>query len=239
MSSLPPIAMVFAAGLGTRMRPLTRTTPKPLIKVAGKALLDHVLDSLAVAGVATAIVNVHHLGQQIIDHLEDRTAPRIIISDERERLLDQGGGVAKVLPLLGDAPFLICNTDAFWIEGTGNNLQRLGAAFDPESMDALLLVAGTAHAVGIDWQGDFDLDSAGRLTKRPEGRIAAFAYTGTGIIKPALFAGRGEVFRLSPLLFEAAEKQRLFGLRLDGLWLHVGEPGIIAEAERAITRSVL
>lgn len=239
MSSVPSIAMVFAAGLGTRMRPLTLTTPKPLIKVAGKALIDHVLDSLAAAGVARAIVNVHYFGQQIIDHLKGRTAPEIIISDERERLLDQGGGIAKVLPLLGGAPFLMCNTDAFWIEGAGNNLQRLGAAFDSGTMDALLLVAGTAHAVGIDWQGDFNLATTGHLTRRAEGRIAPFAYTGTGIIKPALFRERGEIFRLAPLLFEAAEKQRLYGMRLDGLWLHVGAPEAISQAERAIARSVL
>ena len=237
MTKLPDIAMVFAAGLGTRMRPLTLTTPKPLIKVAGKALLDHVLDSLAAAGVKTAIVNIHYLGEQIIDHLQQRIAPKIIISDEREQLLDQGGGIAKALPLIGDAPFLMCNTDAFWIEGAGNNLQRLGAAFDPARMDAVLLVANTTQAVGIDWQGDFDLDPAGHLTRRAEGQIAAFAYTGTGIIKPELFRGRGDVFRLAPLLFEAAERQRLFGVRLDGLWLHVGAPEIIAEAERAIAHS--
>ncbi|MBV1707300.1 MAG: nucleotidyltransferase family protein [Hyphomicrobiales bacterium] len=229
--------MVFAAGLGTRMRPLTLTTPKPLIKVAGKTLLDHVLDTLAVAGVTTAIVNVHYLGEQIIEHLRGRMAPDIIISDERARLLDQGGGIARVLPQIGDAPFLMCNTDAFWIEGASNNLQRLAAAFDPGAMDAVLLVASTTQSVGIDWQGDFNLDPAGHLTRRAEGQIAAFAYTGAGIIKPELFRGRGEVFRLAPLLFEAAENQRLYGVRLDGLWLHVGAPEIIAEAERFIANS--
>ncbi len=237
MTKLPDIAMVFAAGLGTRMRPLTLTTPKPLIKVAGKTLLDHALDTLAAAGVTTAIVNVHYLGEQIIAHLQHRVTPKIIISDERACLLDQGGGIAKVLPQIGNAPFLMCNTDAFWIEGAGSNLLRLGAAFDPAKMDALLLVASTTQAVGIDWQGDFNLDPAGHLTRRPEGQIAAFAYTGAGIIKPELFRGRGEIFRLAPLLFEAAERQRLFGVRLEGLWLHVGAPEIIAEAERAIANS--
>jgi MurNAc alpha-1-phosphate uridylyltransferase len=232
--------MVFAAGLGTRMRPLTLTRPKPLIEVAGRALIDHCLDRFAENGVETAVVNVHYLPEQIEAHLEGRTRPRIVISDERALLLDQGGGIARARPHLGEAPFYVCNTDAFWVEGPRSNLARLAAAFDPERMDALLLVAASAGAIGVDWPGDFDLDADGRLSKRNPQKVAPFVYTGVGILKPQLFDGvTDEVFRLAPFFWKAAEAGRLFGLRLDGLWLHVGRPETIVEAELAIARSVL
>jgi MurNAc alpha-1-phosphate uridylyltransferase len=237
---MPKTAMVFAAGLGARMRPITQTLPKPLIKVAGKALIDHCLDRFAEAGVERAVVNVHWLADQIEAHLAARKSPKIIISDERAKLLDQGGGIKRALPLLGTAPFFLCNTDAFWIEGPRSNLARLAAAFDPESMDAALLVASAAGAVGVDWPGDFSFDADGRLAPREDRHVAPFVYTGVGIIKPELFAGpQPDVFRLAPFFFEAARKGRLFGQRLDGLWLHVGRPESIAEAERAIDRSTL
>jgi MurNAc alpha-1-phosphate uridylyltransferase len=237
---MPEAAMVFAAGLGARMRPITETLPKPLVKVAGKALIDHCLDRFAEAGVARAVVNVHWLAGQIEAHLAARSDPRIVISDERAKLLDQGGGIKKALPLLGSAPFFLCNTDAFWIEGASSNLARLAAAFDPERMDAALLVASSAGAVGVDWPGDFTLDAEGRLAQREQRHVAPFVYTGVGIIKPELFAREErEVFRLAPFFFEAAARGRLFGVRLDGLWLHVGRPESIAEAERAIDRSTL
>lgn len=237
---MPKTAMVFAAGLGARMRPITDSLPKPLIKVAGKALIDHGLDRFAEAGVARAIVNVHWLADQIEAHLASRKRPAIVISDERAKLLDQGGGIKRALPLLGDAPFFLCNTDAFWIEGPRSNLQRLAAAFDPARMDAVLLVAASAGAVGVDWPGDFSLDADGRLAPREDRHIAPFVYTGVGIIKPELFSGeRPDVFRLAPFFFEAARQGRLYGQRLDGLWLHVGRPESIAEAERAIDRSTL
>ena len=239
-SPMPKAAMVFAAGIGARMRPITHSLPKPLVRVAGKALIDHCLDRFAEAGVARAVVNVHWLADQIEAHLASRERPAIAISDERERLLDQGGGIRRALPLLGGDPFFLCNTDAFWIEGPRSNLKRLAAAFDPERMDAALLVAASAGAVGVDWPGDFTLDAEGRLAAREDRRIAPFVYTGVGIIKPELFAGeQGDVFRLAPFFFDAARKGRLFGLRLDGLWLHVGRPESIAEAELAIDRSTL
>jgi MurNAc alpha-1-phosphate uridylyltransferase len=239
-SSTPDIAMVFAAGLGTRMRPLTEVTPKPMIPIGGRPMLDHLLDRLAQAGVGTAIVNVHHLPEQIERHVAARTKPRIVISDERARLLDQGGGIAKVLPLIGDKPFLIANTDALWIEGPASNLARLAQAWDADRMDALLLIAASATSIGVDWSGDFLMDAEGRLTKRPEREVAPFVYTGVGIIKPHLFAQETrEVFRLAPILFEAAEKGRLFGVRLEGQWLHVGTPEAIGEAELALARSAL
>lgn len=237
---MPDKAMIFAAGLGTRMRPLSDQIPKPLVKVGGKALIDHALDRFAADGVATAIVNLHHHADQIETHLAGRRAPKILISDERAKLLDQGGGIKKALPQLGNAPFFICNTDSFWIEGTQPNLQRLAAAWDPKEMDILLLVAAAASSVGVDWPGDFTMDPLGRLQRREERRVAPFVYTGIGIIKPSLFAEASEdVFRLAPYFFQAAQEGRLFGVRLDGIWLHIGTPQAIEEAERLITRSVL
>lgn len=232
--------MVFAAGRGMRMRPLTETIPKPLIKVGGKPMIDHLLDRFALAGVGTAVVNVHHLADQIEAHLANHRAPRIVISDERDLLLDQGGAIKKALPVLGDAPFFLCNTDAFWVEGAKPNLDRLAAAWDPDKMDVLLLVAATPTSSGVDWPGDFTMDGFGRLTKREERRVAPFVYTGIGIIKPELFARAPEgPFRLLPYFLAAAEKGRLHGLRLDGIWLHVGTPAAIDDAERLIARSVL
>ena len=232
-------AMVFAAGLGTRMRPLTDTTPKPLVSVAGRTMLDHMLDRLAEAGIARAVVNVHHLADQIEARLAGRTAPAVTVSDERDRLLDQGGGIRKALPLLGPNPFLICNTDALWIEGPASNLARLLGQWDAAAMDVLLLVASTTASVGVDWPGDFMLGEDGRLVRREEGGVTPFVYAGVGIVKPGLFAGIADpVFRLAPFFFRAAEQGRLFGTRLDGLWLHVGTPAAVAEAEDAFGRSV-
>src|SRR3984893_12003198 len=237
-SFLPAKAMVFAAGLGTRMRPLTERAPKPLIAVAAKPLIDHALDRFAQAGVETAIVNVHYLAGQIEAHLAARETPKILISDEREKLLDQGGGIAKVLPWLGPKPFFLANTDAFWVEGPTDNLRRLAAAWDPERMDILLLVVAAAASLGVDMPGDFNMAPDGRLTRRPEREIAPFVYTGTAIVKPGLFeAETREIFPLVPFFFEAATKGRLFGQRLDGLWLHVGTPQAIEEAERKLARA--
>lgn len=222
------------------MRPLSDVTPKPLIKVAGKPLIDHMLDRFAIAGVETAIVNVHHLAGQIEAHLADRKAPKILISDERETLLDQGGGIAKALPLLGSEPFFLANTDAFWVEGPADNLRRLAGAWDAEKMDILLLVAAVTASVGVEAPGDFKMAPDGRLTRRAEHEIAPFVYTGVGIIKPALFASdEREIFPLAPFFFEAAKKGRLFGQRLDGLWLHVGTPQAIEDAERKIARGMM
>ncbi len=237
---MPETAMVFAAGLGTRMRPLTDQVPKPLVKVAGKPMIDHVLDRFDASGVATAIVNVHYLADQIETHLSTRTRPKIIVSDERGKLLDQGGGIRKVLPLLGEAPFFLANTDAFWLDGPCDNLRVLAEAWNPDAMDILLLVAATTASVGVDWAGDFLMSPDGRLSRRKETEVAPFVYTGVGIVEPQLFAAETrDVFRLAPFFFAAAEKGRLHGRRLDGLWLHVGTPEAIDEAERRISESVL
>lgn len=237
-TAVPDTVMVFAAGLGKRMRPITDRIPKPLVKIAGRTMLDHMLDRFAEIGIKRAIVNVHYLADQLERHLLERKAPEIIISDERDKLLDQGGGIKKVLPLIGDKPFFICNTDAIWLEGARSNLALLRERWDPHAMDVLLLVAASATSVGVDWAGDFLMDAEGRLMRRRESEIAPFVYAGVGIIKPQLFAdAKEDAFRLAPYFFAAAESGRLFGHRLDGQWLHVGTPAAVEEAERAIARS--
>jgi len=236
----PRRAMVLAAGLGTRMRPLTDTMPKPLVKVAGRALLDHVLDRLAEAKVERAVVNVHHFAGQIVDHVATRIKPQIVISDERGMLLDTGGGVVKALPELGDAPFFHLNADTLWIDGVKPNLARLADNFEPATMDALLLLAPIAGSIGYHGRGDFNMASDGRLKPRPEREVAPFVYAGAAILSPSLFkdAPQGK-FSLTTLFLRAAEEGRLSGLRLEGLWMHVGTPDAIAAAETAIRNSVL
>src|ERR1043165_3181934 len=165
-------AMVLAAGLGKRTRPLTDTVPKPLVKVAGKALIDHVLDKLSHAGVMQAVVNVHYHAGQIEAHLKDRTRPRVVISDEREEILDTGGGVVKALPQLGSAPFFHMNSDTLWIEGVTPNLTRLAAQFDAARRDLLLLLASALTSIGYEGCGDFSSAADGRLTRRPERQVA-------------------------------------------------------------------
>jgi MurNAc alpha-1-phosphate uridylyltransferase len=238
MKQPPKSAMVLAAGLGTRMRPLTDAKPKPLVKVAGRALLDHVLDRLSDAGVERAVVNVHHFGGQIIAHLAARKRPQIVISDERGVLLDTGGGVVKALPELGNAPFFHINADTIWIDGEQPNLARLAATFDPNTMDALLLLAPTASSIGYDGRGDFAMAADSRLLARPEREIAPFVYAGVAILSPALFADAPNGnFSLITLFNHAAATGRLSGLRLDGLWMHVGTPDAINAAEAAIKAS--
>ena len=238
MTRPPKIAMVLAAGLGTRMRPLTDNMPKPLVKVAGRALIDHVLDRLGEAGVERAVVNVHYFAEQMIAHLASRTRPKITISDERGLLLDTGGGVVKALPELGAAPFYHLNADTIWIDGVKPNLARLAEAFDPQTMDALLLLAPTAGSVGYAGRGDFAFAADGRLQPRPEREVAPFVYAGAAILTPALFreTPQGQ-FSLTTLFARAAAKGRLSGLRLEGLWMHVGTPEAIAAAEAAIKAS--
>jgi N-acetyl-alpha-D-muramate 1-phosphate uridylyltransferase len=237
-ATTPQSAMVLAAGFGQRMRPLTDNMPKPLVKVAGKALLDHVLDRLADAGVTRAVVNVHYLAEQIERHVAARKAPRITVSDERGVLLDTGGGVVKALPLLGDAPFFHINSDTIWIDGVTPNLTRLAESFDPGTMDALLLLAPGAGSIGYAGRGDFLMAPDGRLRARPERDVAPFVYAGAAILSPRLFDGAPQgVFSLTRLFAHAIEAGRLHGLRLEGLWMHVGTPEAIAEAEQAIAAS--
>jgi MurNAc alpha-1-phosphate uridylyltransferase len=238
MTKTPETAMVLAAGFGQRMRPLTDKMPKPLVQVGGKALLDHVLDRLADAGVKRAIVNVHYLAEQIERHVAQRTSPQITISDERGVLLDTGGGVVKALPLLGDAPFFHINSDTIWIDGVKPNLTRLAETFDPATMDALLLLAPGAGSIGYSGRGDFLMASDGRLKLRPERDVAPFVYAGAAILSPRLFdAAPQGAFSLTKLFNSAIEQGRLHGLRMEGLWMHVGTPEAIGEAETAISES--
>ncbi len=238
MTQTPRNAMVLAAGFGHRMRPLTDTMPKPLVQVAGKALLDHVLDRLADAGVKRAVVNVHYLADQIEKHVASRTKPQIVISDERGVLLDTGGGVVKALPELGPAPFFHINSDTIWIDGVKPNLTRLAENFDAATMDALLLLAPSAGSIGYGGRGDFAMAPDGRLLARSEREIAPFVYAGAAILSPRLFEGAPQgAFSLTKLFAKASEAGRLHGLRLDGLWMHVGTPEAIGEAEAAILAS--
>lgn len=234
----PRRAMVLAAGIGKRMRPLTATTPKPLIEVAGKALVDHGLDRLEAAGVETAVVNVHYLADLVEFHCLKRSRPHIVISDERDRLLETGGGITKALPLLGPDPFYVYNSDSFWIDGYADNFGLLADFWDDARMDALLLLSPTVTASGYDGPGDFTMDPLGRLERRVEGRIAPYVYAGTAILHPRLFvdAPAGK-FSLNLLFDRALESGRLYGVHMDGIWLHVGTPESIREAEEAIRQS--
>jgi MurNAc alpha-1-phosphate uridylyltransferase len=239
MSVKPKKAMVLAAGLGLRMRPLTERIPKPLVSVAGRTLLDHVLDKLGDAGATKAIVNVHYLPGQIIDHVKQRKRPRVTISDERHQVLGTGGGVVKALPLLGDEPFFLVNADTLWIDGVRPNLTRLAEAFDPSRMDILLLMAPTASSIGYDGSGDYAMLPDGALRKRKEHQVVPFVYAGVAIMQPSLFAiaPKGE-FSLTKMFDAANEQERLFGLRLDGTWMHVGTPDAVGAAEEAFLESV-
>ncbi|GJE10067.1 MULTISPECIES: nucleotidyltransferase family protein [Methylobacterium] len=232
-------AFVLAAGLGKRMRPVTATVPKPLVAVAGKALLDHALDRVAEAGIDRAVVNVHYLADQIEAHLGRRAGgPVIQVSDERAALLETGGGIRKALPLLGDQPFVVLNSDSFWLEGSVSNLRRLVETWDGRCMDGLLLVAPTASSLGYEGAGDFVMDPDGRLERRGTRAAAPYIYAGVAILTPGLFADVPEgAFSLNLLFDRAIAAGRLFGMALDGQWLHVGTPEAIRAAEERVTAS--
>jgi len=230
----PRHAMVLAAGLGLRMRPLTQTTPKPLLEVGGETMLDHALDRLAEAGVTDAVVNTHWLPKKIETHLESRTSPRIAISREDD-LLETGGGITKALPLLGDAPFYAVNADVVWRDGTVPALHRLARAWDGDRMDALLLLTATVRSTGYDGNGDFLMDPVGGLTRRPERVVAPFVFTGVQILHPRLFEGGPDgAFSMNVLYDRALEAERLFGIAHDGDWYHVGTPDAIDQADAEI-----
>jgi MurNAc alpha-1-phosphate uridylyltransferase len=231
--------MVLAAGLGKRMLPITAKLPKPLVKIAGKTLLDFTLDRLKEAGIANVVVNVHHFADLVEEHLKFRCGPPIVVSDERDALLETGGGLKKALPLLGDAPFLTLNSDSLWIEGPQPNLVRLMEAWDPERMDILMLLALGATSVGYEGRGDFAMDVHGALRRRRENEIVPFVYAGVAIVKPELLRDTPEGPFSANLLYDRAiEAGRLYGVRLDGQWLHVGEPAAIAQAEASLAASV-
>ncbi|HEX8233863.1 MAG TPA: nucleotidyltransferase family protein [Caulobacteraceae bacterium] len=223
--------MVLAAGLGTRMRPLTNDRSKALVEVGGRALIDHVLDRLAEAGVETAVVNVHHFADRLTDHLVHRRAPGIIISDERGLLLETGGGLKKARTLLGEDPVLVANIDSVWTERSTPAVAALARAFDPERMDVCMLLAPLDQAMGYDGAGDAFLDD-GVLRFRGAAASAPYAYTGLHITKPQVVDGGPEgPFSLMEPWRPLAERGRLGGVLLDGLWMHVGDPQAREAAE--------
>lgn len=227
--------MVLAAGLGTRMRPITDSIPKPLVKVAGSTLLDHALAGLERAGVTQAAVNVHYLPEQIEEHLSARQGLAIAISDERKQLLDSGGGVKKALPLLMPGPLFVLNADSFWIDAGPPTLTRMASRWNPDAMDMLLLLARKDQSVGFHGAGDFFQDDLGRLTRRGDASSAPFAFAGASILQTKTFEEEAEdKFSLNKLFDDAIAKGRLYGAVLDGLWLHVGTPEAIGESEQAI-----
>ncbi len=228
--------MVLAAGYGKRMRPLTETIPKPMVRLAGRPLIDHVLDRLAEAGVRQAVVNVHYLADVLEAHLAERAGPpKIAISDERDALLDTGGGVQKALDRLGPEGFFIQNSDSVWIEEGEGNLARLAGMWEPARMDALLLLAETDGSLGYGGRGDFSLDADGRLTRRAPDETAPYVFAGVSIAHPRLFADSPEgAFSLNPLWDRAIARGRLFGATLEGEWMHIGTPEALEAAEQRL-----
>ena len=234
MSSGPTTAMVLAAGLGQRMRPLTDKLPKPLVQLRGEAMLDTILDRLQDHGIAKVVVNLHYLGEMIEAHLKHRKRPQIVFSPERD-LLETGGGVRKALPLLGGDPFFVLNGDVCWLDGLTPALQRLAAAWNEVEMDALLLLHPTCSAFGYEGIGDYMMDSVGRLRRRQERQIAPFIHAGIQILHPRLFDGGPEgSFSLNRLYDRAQQAGRLWGLRHDGEWFHVGTPAELRAVEDAL-----
>jgi MurNAc alpha-1-phosphate uridylyltransferase len=228
--------MILAAGLGTRMRPLTLHHPKPLIAVAGRPLIAYGFEKLRAAGVGTVVINVHYLAEQIEDWAARQPAPAIIISDERHSILDTGGGIALALPLLGASPFFVLNSDSFWVDGQTPALSRLAAAWNDAEMDCLLLLCPVPQTVGYDGAGDFIRGDDGRV-RRGKGPDA-LAYIGGYLVHPRLFAGaQPEKFSMNVLWDKAIAKGRLHAIVHDGMWLHVGTPDAIGLAERALTRT--
>lgn len=229
-------AMVMAAGLGKRMRPLTASQPKPLVRVAGKPLIDHALDRLVEAGVTKAVVNVHYLADALEAHLGERTNPEIIISDERDALLETGGGMVRAQSLLPD-PFFCLNADNIWLDGPRDAFHDLSNRWNPDEMDALLLMVPHARALNFRGKGDFHMDPLGRLTRRRSGRIAPFIYTGIQIVSHQLLRDAPEgSFSTMKLWERAIEEGRLYGTGFTGQWFEVGTPQSIQPTEDALQR---
>ena len=229
MTAFPTSAMVLAAGLGLRMRPVTLTVPKPLVAVGGRTMLDRALDHLGAAGVERIVVNAHWLADRVADHLDGRPGVTVL---REEILLETGGGVANALPLLGERPFYVVNSDIIWTDGRVPALSRLAGAWSRHRMDALLLLQPVAGAVGYHGQGDFFLDPAGVPRRRREGETAPYLFSGVQILHPRLFedcpAGK---FSLNLLYDRALDEGRLFGLVHDGGWFHVGTPDALPQVE--------
>jgi MurNAc alpha-1-phosphate uridylyltransferase len=231
-------AMVMAAGLGKRMRPLTATQPKPMVRVAGKPLIDHALDRLADGGVSKAVVNVHYLADVLEDHLKRRKLPAVIISDERESLLETGGGMVKAQHLLPD-PFFCVNSDNLWLDGPKNALQDLSDRWNADEMDALLLLVPHKGATNFPGKGDFHMDGMGRLRRRRSGRIAPYIFTGIQLVSKRLLRGAPDgPFSTNVLWDRAIEEGRLFGVAFTGRWFEVGTPQAIKPTEAALAEGL-
>jgi MurNAc alpha-1-phosphate uridylyltransferase len=228
-------AMVMAAGLGKRMRPLTATQPKPMVRIAGKPLIDHVLDKLGDAGVTKAVVNVHYLPDALETHLKARKVPAVTVSDEREQLLETGGGMIKAAPQLPD-PFFCVNSDNIWLDGPRNAFADLSHAWDPDIMDCLMLVVPHSRAHNFAGKGDFHLDAVGRMSRRRSGRIAPFIWTGIQLVSKRLLRDAPEgPFSTNLLWDRAIEEGRLFGLSFTGEWFEVGTPDAIRPTQAALS----
>jgi MurNAc alpha-1-phosphate uridylyltransferase len=225
--------MIMAAGLGTRMRPLTNDRPKPMVMVGGKPLIDHAIDRLIAAGVKLIVVNVHYRAEMLISHLKRRSdGTKILVSEETDELLGTGGGVAKALSFFEGESFFIHNSDSIWIEGFGHALDRMIARWEPQSMDALLLMASLVATIGYEGAGDFMMDSDGRLSRVPEQRVSPFAFPGIQIVHPRLFDNSPKgAFSTNILWDRAIAKGRMFGIRLDGTWMHIGTAEALTESE--------
>lgn len=227
-------AMVMAAGLGKRMRPLTASQPKPMVRVAGKPLIDHALDRLVDAGVARAVVNVHYLADALEAHLKARSKPAVVVSDERALLLETGGGMVKALPQLPD-PFFCLNADNVWLDGPRNAFSELSVRWNPDEMDALLLLVGHARAVNFGGAGDFYMDPHGKLSRKRPGRVAPFIYTGIQLVSHRLLRDAPEGRFSTNLLWDRAIGEgRLYGASFTGLWFEVGTPQSIGPTEEAL-----
>lgn len=235
----PPVgtAMVLAAGLGKRMRPLTATRPKPLVEVAGQSLLDHVLDRLRAAGIPRVIVNVHYLADALEAHLKRKGGDLdIVISDERRLLLETGGGVANALPLIGEDPFLVVNSDNLWVDGPVDAIRLLANRWDDATMDALLLMIPLARANCHNGQGDFHMDPRGAIARRRPGRVAPFVFTGVQMVSRRLFDDAPEgPFSFNLLWNRAIAAGRAYGIVHQGLWFDVGAPPSIARTEALLS----
>jgi N-acetyl-alpha-D-muramate 1-phosphate uridylyltransferase len=238
MTMPPRSGMVLAAGLGTRLRPVTETIPKPLVEINGRTLLDHAIDRLALAGVERVVVNVHYKAAMVTAQLARRDHPRMEISEEPE-LLDTGGGVKQALPWLDDA-FFVANGDVFWLDGKDHALLRLAGAFDPDHIDAILLLQRTVTAVGYEGNGDYFLDTSGKPHRRGEREVAPYLFAGIQLLHRRLFDGMPDrVFSLVRLFDRAERAGRLHAIVHDGEWYHIGTPeGLAATRERVSSHRV-
>ncbi len=230
----PRRAMVLAAGLGLRMRPVTDDRPKPLVEVAGRTMLDRVFDRIEAFGIDRAVVNSHYQADQVETHLAARATPVTEISHELS-LLNTGGGVANALERLGNDPFFVINADIVWLDGRTPALNRLASAWNDDDMDGLLLVQGTAKAFGYRGRGDYDVDQIGRMFRRKERDVAPYVFTGIQILHPHMFTDAPSgAFSLNVLYDRAESAGRLHAIVHDGEWFHIGTPTALAEAEEEL-----